>query len=121
MAPAIKVSLTNPITRAHISFEGFLDTGFDGIILIPWDTYLELGLRKCELPRKLWSMGVSVTGEVPLRAAHVELEMNGMKKRVVAETFRGNLRKLIGGGYIEEHITTLNGPCKLLEIKSITK
>jgi len=98
--------------------ESLVDTGYDGLILLSWDTYLELGLRKCELPRKLWSTGVSVTGEeFPLRAAYAEVEFDGVGRLVSVETYRDNHCRLIGRGFIEPHVTTLDGPRKILRVK----
>jgi len=110
--------LRNPVTGAVSTQESLLDTGYDGLILLSWDTYLELGLRKCELPRKLWSTGVSVTGEeFPLRSAYAEVKLNGIRRLVLAETYRDNRCRLIGRGFIELHMTTLDGPRKMLRIK----
>jgi predicted aspartyl protease len=94
-----------------------LDTGYDGCVLLAWDTYLELGLRRCEMPRKLWSTGVSVTGEeFPLRTAHARVELGGRSMLVLAETYRDNSRRLIGRGFVEDYVTTLDGPRKELRI-----
>ncbi|MEM2133932.1 MAG: hypothetical protein QXG44_03725 [Candidatus Jordarchaeaceae archaeon] len=39
-----------------------LDTGFDGMILIPWKTYTELKLEKCQFPDIFSQRGVTVSG-----------------------------------------------------------
>jgi len=114
----MKISIRNPITGTTLAHEGLLDTGYDGLILLSWDTYLELGLRKCELPRKLWSTGVSVTGEeFPLRAAYAEVELGGVRRLISVETYSDNNRRLIGRGFIEPYVTVLDGPKKLLRVE----
>jgi predicted aspartyl protease len=116
-APVIRVRVSNPITKSQTTYEALFDTGYDGVILLAWSTYLELGLRKCELPRKLWSTGVSVTGEeFPLRAAHAQVELGERRMLVVAETYRDNSRRLIGRGFTEDYVATLDGPRKELRI-----
>jgi len=117
-APRMKISVKNPITGTTLTHEGLLDTGYDGLILLHWNTYVELGLRKCELPRKLWPTGVSVTGEeFPLRTAYAEVEFDGARRLVPVETYRDNTRRLIGRGFIEPHVTILDGPKKLLRVE----
>jgi len=112
------MTIKNPLTGASTTQEGLLDTGYDGLILLPWSTYMELGLRKCELPRNLWSVGVSVTGEeFPLRTAHVEVEIDAVRRLALAETYHDNALRLIGRGFIESHVTILDGPKKLLRVK----
>jgi len=113
----MQIRISNPITKSETTYQALFDTGYDGLILLAWDTYLELGLRKCELPRKLWSTGVSVTGEeFPLRAAHAQVELGETRMLVVAETYRDNSRRLIGRGFVEDHVATLDGPRKMLKI-----
>jgi len=114
----MKISIKNPINGATLTHEGLLDTGYDGLILLSWDAYVELGLRKCELPRKLWSTGVSVTGEeFLLRAAYAEVELGRARRLVLVETYRDNVRRLVGRGFIEPYIAILDGPKKLLRVE----
>ena len=116
----MQIRISNPITKSETTYQALFDTGYDGLILLAWDTYLELGLRKCELPRKLWSTGVSVTGEeFPLRAAHAQVELGETRMLVVAETYRDNSRRLIGRGFVEDYVATLDGPRKMLKISRI--
>jgi putative transposase len=102
--------------EAHRDAVGVVDMA-QGIILLPWGTYLELGLRKCELPRRLWSTGVSVTGEeFPLRAAQALVGLGERTMPVVAETYRDNSKRLVGRGFVDDYITTLDGPREELKI-----
>jgi predicted aspartyl protease len=113
----MQIRISNPITKSETTYQALFDTGYDGLILLAWNTYLELGLRKCELPRKLWSTGVSVTGEeFPLRAAHAQVTLGETTMLVVAETYRDNSRRLIGRGFAEDYVATLDGPRKMLKI-----
>jgi len=116
-APVMELRISNPLTKSQTTCEMLLDTGYDGIILLPWSTYLELGLRKCELPRRLWSTGVSVTGEeFPLRAAQALVALGERTMPVVAETYRDNSKRLVGRGFVDDYITTLDGPREELKI-----
>lgn len=116
-APVIELRISNPLTNSHTTCEKLLDTGYDGVILLPWSMYLELGLRKCELPRRLWSTGVSVTGEeFPLRAAHALVGLGERRAQIVAETYHDNSKRLVGRGFVDDYRTILDGPREELKI-----
>lgn len=119
MAPTMKLKLKNLITGKEIIFNGIIDTGFDGELLLPWETYEKLELFKCEIPKKYWSIGVSVTGEeVSLRGSYVKVEINnGLTGIAITETYIRNERSLIGRGLLEKYVSKLDGPNKEFSLK----
>ncbi len=119
MAPMMKLKLTNLVTGKGMVFNGVVDTGFDGELLLPWKTYETLELFKCEIPRKYWSIGVSVTGEeVYLRGSYVNIEINSELTGIaVAETYIHNERFLVGRGLLEKYVSKLDGPNKVFSLK----
>ncbi|MEM2984499.1 MAG: hypothetical protein QXS27_05120 [Candidatus Jordarchaeaceae archaeon] len=87
-----------------------LDTGFDGMILIPWKTYTELKLEKCQLPDIFSQRGVTVSGEKKkLLSSYAKVEMGTLTLLTVVTTFKDNKLLTIGRGFIEDYKTILDG------------
>ncbi|MGQ9722756.1 MAG: hypothetical protein ACUVXA_15710 [Candidatus Jordarchaeum sp.] len=88
------------------------------MILIPWKTYKELELEKCQLPDIFSQRGVTVSGEKKkLLSSHAKVELGPLTLLTVVTTFRDNKFSTIGRGFIEDYETILNGSKRLLTIK----
>jgi len=97
-----------------------LDTGFDGLVLIPRKTYKELELEKCQLPDIFSQQGVTVSGEKKkLLSSYAKVELGNQTLLTVVTTFRDNKLSTIGRGFIETYKTILNGSKKLLTTEEV--
>jgi hypothetical protein len=52
--------------------------------------------------------------ELPLRVAYAEMELNGVRRLLLVETYRGNVCRLAGRGFVEPYMTVLDGSKKVL-------
>ena len=88
------------------------------MILIPWKTYKELKLEKCQFPDIFSQRGVTVSGEKKkLLSSHAKVELGHLTLLTVVTTFKDNKFSTIGRGFIEDYTTILNGSKRLLTIK----
>jgi predicted aspartyl protease len=94
------------------SLEVTIDTGFDGVILVPERVYKDLQLFRLEKPVSEWSTAETLTGEelaLPSSSAIVELPDLDFRAQASVETFSGNIEYLIGMGLLEQFVTIIDG------------
>ena len=106
--PIIQAELI--IANKSYKYTFVLDTGYDGEILVPYVIYNELKLHRYELPRNLWSIGETISGErVSLVMAICKVRVQKFDFECLVETFKGNNEFLVGLSFIKKFITTLHG------------
>jgi len=109
--PIIQVELIGENKKGEYTF--VVDTGYDGFLLIPYSIYKELELNKHELPKNLWDVGETISGEIiPLIASLCKVKVSNTSFETVVETFEGNKEFLVGISFLEKFITTLEGNTK---------
>jgi len=92
-----------------------VDTGYDGFLLLSEERYRRMGFHLSELPRKYWSEGETVTGEVfKLRRALTVVRIPELHMRLegYVDTFRGNTEDLVGLRLIEGLKLLFDGPAQ---------
>jgi len=118
--PILRLKIVTPYKRHPDEWlEAFLDTGYDGGLLIPPELYKEAELHKIELPIDQWDIGETVTGEMTLlQASLAKIEIKGFDKLIELriETFKGNQEVILGLNGIRTLLLCLNGPKKCVEI-----
>ncbi len=93
-APYIKATLHDPLKRKSVTLELMIDTGFQGGVLIPLNTYVELGLNLFEEPK---IVGKTALGDkVELRVSKVFFEYNNIRVLCNAYTALGVKKALLG-------------------------
>lgn len=116
-APILGVNIVGPAGNfpADGELPVRLDTGYEGFLLISEDLYRRLRLRLSEMPKQMWAIGRTVTGEtLILRRAHIIIQVPKVKIMLegCGETFRGNTEDLLGLKFLEAIKITLIGPEK---------
>ena len=110
-APIIQAELIVANKREKYTF--VVDTGYDGSLLIPYSIYKELELKRYELPKNLWDVGETVSGEIiPLIASLCKVKIGNTVFETTVETFEGNKEFLAGISFLDKFITTLEGDTK---------
>jgi len=89
-----------------------LDTGYSEEILLPYSLFESLNLRRWRLPSSISPHGTTVTGQV-IRFieshADIVIPKTGERHRVIAQTFEGNTRFLIGRAFLRRLKVLLDG------------
>ena len=114
--PVLDIKIFSPFSGDFIEVTAFIDTGFDGGILIPFNLFEKLQLNLVEEPYP--AQGVFPTGlTTSLHEALVKVETCNMRFTVHAYSTPFINKKLVGRELLNKLILTLNGPKKELEIK----
>ncbi|MCD6369289.1 MAG: hypothetical protein J7L38_05795 [Thermoproteales archaeon] len=115
--PVLEIKIYSPIKNEYAKIVAYVDTGFDGGILIPFSLYENLGLMLMEEPHL--SRGVFPSGSIiKLHTAVTKIEMAGFKMNTHVYSSPFIRRKLVGREVLNSLILLLNGPQRELEIKS---
>ncbi len=93
-APFIEAVLRNPVGDKSIRIELVIDTGFQGGVLIPLPTYMDLGLNLFEEPKIIAQTAIG--SEIELRVSKAIIEINGLNILCSAYTTLGVRRALLG-------------------------
>ncbi len=92
--PILKAILKNPLGDKSTAIELVIDTGFQGGVLIPLKTYVELGLHLLEEQKVV--ARTAAGNKVELRASKVLIEFHDLHILCSAYTTLGVKRSLIG-------------------------
>jgi predicted aspartyl protease len=90
-----------------------LDTGYSEELLIPQTLFQTLNLARWQLPDSIAAQGTTVTGQIiQFNEAPVDIIIprTGEQHRVIAQTFAGNIRFLIGRAFLRRFKVLLDGP-----------
>ncbi len=115
--PLVKATLRNPIDYRSVDVELVIDTGFQGGVLIPLHTYVDLGLNLFEEPKVI---AQTATGnKVELRVSKVIIEIKDLNTLCTAYTTLGVRKPLIGREVLKRTGLLYKPPneLKLLEIR----
>ncbi len=109
--PRVKTRLYNPVDGESREIELVVDTGFQGGVLIPFKTYIDLHLNLLEEPKITGKTAIGVVFE--LRKARVIIELNNMKILCNAYTTLGVTKPLLGREVLEKTGLLYKPPEKL--------
>jgi len=93
-APAIKTVLRDPLKEREVITELIIDTGFQGGVLIPIETYVSLNLNLYEELKALARTAVGRT--IELRASKAFIEVGGREVLCSAYTALNVEKSLLG-------------------------
>ncbi|MCD6514624.1 MAG: hypothetical protein ACTSSP_06995 [Candidatus Asgardarchaeia archaeon] len=97
-----------------------IDTGYDGYLLVPYAIYKHLELEKYEIPKNLWSVGETISGEIiPLITATCKIKVMDLTFECPIETFEGSDEFLAGLSFLNKFITILDGKNKKCCIEKV--
>ncbi len=110
----IGIQLRNLNGQLHHQTEEFvqIDTGYSEEILLPYDLFESLNLLHWRLPFSGETYGSTVTGQViHFIQAHLDviIPRSGQEFRIIAQTFVGNDRFLIGRAFLRRLKVILDG------------
>ncbi len=92
--PIAEATIYNPVGDRSIKVELVIDTGFQGGVLLPLQTYVSLGLQLFE---ELKVIGQTATGNVvELRVSKVIIKLGNLKLMCRTYTTLGVRRSLLG-------------------------
>lgn len=98
--PIIRALISDPLEERSVETDMVIDTGFQGGILIPLRTHLDLNL---DLFEEMKAMGeTAIGGTVELRASKVIIKLGKTKIRCSAYTTLGVKRSLMGREVLKE-------------------
>ncbi len=98
--PIAEVTLQSPSSGKTLNIKLVIDTGFQGGVLIPLRTYLDLGLHLHEEPKVIAKTAVG--GEVELRVSRVIIKVNNKGILCRAYTTLGVKKALLGREILEK-------------------
>ncbi len=90
-----------------------IDTGYSEELLIPQALFEALNLARWQLPDAIAAQGTTVTGQIiQFNEAPVDviIPKTGDEHQVIAQTFAGNVRFLIGRAFLRRFKVLLDGP-----------
>jgi predicted aspartyl protease len=90
-----------------------IDTGYSEELLIPQALFESLNLPRWQLPTSVAAQGTTVTGQIiKFSEAPVDviIPKTGEHQRVIAQTFAGNIRFLIGRAFLRRFQVLFDGP-----------
>jgi len=90
--PVVKAVVHSPLKKKVVELA--IDTGFQGGILIPLRTYVELGFNLFEEPKVIAQTAVG--GKVELRASKALIEIDGFRTLCSVYTTLGVRKSLLG-------------------------
>jgi clan AA aspartic protease len=98
--PIIRALISDPLEERSVETDMVIDTGFQGGVLIPLRTYLDLNL---DLFEEMKAMGeTAIGGTVELRVSKVIIKLGKAKIRYSAYTTLGVKRSLMGREVLKE-------------------
>lgn len=98
--PIIRALISDPLEERSVETDMVIDTGFQGGVLIPLRTYLDLNL---DLFEEMKAMGeTAIGGTVELRVSKVIIKLGKAKIRCSAYTTLGVKRSLMGREVLKE-------------------
>jgi clan AA aspartic protease len=98
--PIIRALISDPLEERSVETDMVIDTGFQGGVLIPLRTYLNLNL---DLFEEMKAMGeTAIGGTVELRVSKVIIKLGKAKIRCSAYTTLGVKRSLMGREVLKE-------------------
>jgi len=111
----IGIQVRNLAGQAHHQTEELIqiDTGFSEELLVPQALFEALHLARWQLPDAIAAQGTTVTGQIiQFNEAPVDvfIPKTGAQHRVMAQTFAGNRRFLIGRAFLRRFQILLDGP-----------
>lgn len=111
----IGIQVRNLAGQAHHQTEDLIqiDTGYSEELLIPQALFETLNLARWQLPDSIAAQGTTVTGQIIQfneAAVDVIIPKTGEQQRVIAQTFPGNIRFLIGRAFLRRFKVLLDGP-----------
>jgi predicted aspartyl protease len=110
---AFGIQVSNPVEQVEGDDEILvqLDTGYSGELLMPYDLFTRLALNQWRLPSSV--NATTVTGEtIQLFEAHAQVIIPKIqeRQRIIAQTFQGSTRFLIGRAFLRRSRVLLDGP-----------
>lgn len=118
-SPVIELLLTNLEKKSEQKITAAVDTGYDGVLVIPTATFTDLRLNIAMVPKNLSAYGLTATGErVEFQSAYALLSILGLVKHLEVEvdSYLENSLPLVGRQLLSAFITTLNGPEEIMEL-----
>ena len=111
----IGIQVRNLAGQAHHKTEDLIqiDTGYSEELLIPQALFEAMSLARWQLPDSIAAQGTTVTGQIiQFNEAPVDVVIPkiGEQHRVIAQTFAGNIRFLIGRAFLRRFKILLDGP-----------
>jgi clan AA aspartic protease len=98
--PIIRALISDPLEERSVETDVVIDTGFQGGVLIPLKTYLDLNL---DLFEEMKAIGESaIGGTVELRVSKVIIKLGNAKIKCSAYTTLGVKRSLMGREVLKE-------------------
>ncbi len=94
--PMIKATLYNPVSGVSREVKLVIDTGFQGGVLIPLRTYVDLGLNLLEEPKVTARTAVGSSVELRVSRVIIEIDSLNLKLMCSAYTALGVRRSLLG-------------------------
>ncbi len=98
--PVVKAIVQNPLGTRSVEVELVIDTGFQGGVLIPLNTYVELELNLFEEPKVV--ARTAIGRSIELRVSKVVVKFNGLSILCSAYTTIGIRRPLVGREVLRE-------------------
>jgi len=92
--PVIRARLRNPLNGKSLVIELVIDTGFQGGVLIPLKTYVDLNLNLLEEPKVIAKTAVGAV--IELRRAKVVIELSNSRITCTAYTSLAVRKPLLG-------------------------
>jgi len=117
-APRVEARLENPVTGRRLTVPLYLDTGFDGTILLTEDLWERLKLRLVELDEEVYALH---GGYLPVRLtpALARVEVCGVWSGLLRVYLHPlSRRALLGRGLMNRFYIHLMGPERRLTISS---
>ncbi len=90
-----------------------IDTGYSEELLIPEALFETLNLARWQLPDSIAAQGTTVTGQIIQfneAPVNVIIPKTGEQHQMIAQTFAGNIRFLIGRAFLHRFKVLLDGP-----------
>jgi predicted aspartyl protease len=111
----IGIQVRNLAGQEHSQTEELIqiDTGYSEELLIPQALFQALNLARWQLPYSVAAQGTTVTGQIikfDEALVDVIIPKTGEQHRVMAQTFAGNIRFLIGRAFLRRFKVLLGGP-----------
>ncbi len=111
----IGIQVRNLAGQAHHQSEEIIqiDTGYSEELIIPQVVFETLNLARWQLPDTIAAQGTTVTGQIiRFKEAPVDIIIpkTGEQHQVIAQTFAGNVRFLIGRAFLRRFKVLLDGP-----------
>jgi len=111
--PIIETTIRNPVNGKATKMELIIDTGFQGGVLIPLSTYVELELYLLEEPKAIAKTALG--HKIELRTSKVLIEINNSQILCSAYTTLG-VRKSLLGREVLKKVGLLYRPPNILKL-----